>query len=427
MLTKKVQNNKTNPKLPGTYIQRRRKSAEKIEIAFGGKNSPGRSCKEQPEEGDFMNNTVSNKFAAQKASGEKAASVRVSARKMAAKLAAGALAFSLTFGAASAAGIMSDEGTRLAYAEELSVPEYVFGERLELGYGDFKYSFSIEKSGRLSVQYISSYGFGTVEIRDTMGNQVVKDFEVAANTQKLSHFDLLAGDYFLCGHNSGNEMSVVAAFAESEETFNENYTEKNNEQSMATEIKPTADFTAQFAANDKSDFYTFDTTKDGVYSFTLKSEVQLMKLSLYNTDLTYSYTIDRIEGGTHKYSLAIPEGTYYLVAENEKADVTGKYKLSSSFKEVEKSSVKKLVSGSAKKLAVSVSKAKGVSGVQVQVSNKANFSSGKKTVTIEGSKASFGGLKSNSVYYVRVRSYVTSENGEKIFSAWSKAKQIKVK
>lgn len=73
------------------------------------------------------------------------------------------------------------------------------------------------------------------------------------------------------------------------------------------------------------------------------------------------------------------------------------------------------------------------SGYLVQYSQKSNFKSGNKTVTVSGNKKvsqKISKLKSKKTYYVRVCTYKSVKVGKKtvkICSGWSKAKKVKIK
>lgn len=74
-----------------------------------------------------------------------------------------------------------------------------------------------------------------------------------------------------------------------------------------------------------------------------------------------------------------------------------------------------------------------ITGYQVQYSQKKNFKSGAKTVTIGKTKTTakkVTGLKKKKTYYVRIRTYKTVKiSGKKanVVSAWSSAKKVKTK
>ena len=66
---------------------------------------------------------------------------------------------------------------------------------------------------------------------------------------------------------------------------------------------------------------------------------------------------------------------------------------------------------------------------QIQYARNSKFTSGKKTVTVKGYKATskkIKGLKKGKTYYVRVRTYMKVD-GTKYYSKWSAAKKVKTK
>lgn len=91
----------------------------------------------------------------------------------------------------------------------------------------------------------------------------------------------------------------------------------------------------------------------------------------------------------------------------------------------------KVASAKAGKKSVKVTwkKVKGIKGYQIQYSTNKKFKKGNKTITVKSAKltsATIKKLKSKKKYYVRMRTYKIV-NGKKVYSAWSKAKSVKVK
>ena len=91
----------------------------------------------------------------------------------------------------------------------------------------------------------------------------------------------------------------------------------------------------------------------------------------------------------------------------------------------------KVASAKAGKKSVKVTwkKVKGIKGYQIQYSTNKKFKKGNKTITVKSTKstsATIKKLKSKKTYYVRMRTYKVV-NGKKVYSAWSKAKSVKVK
>lgn len=65
-------------------------------------------------------------------------------------------------------------------------------------------------------------------------------------------------------------------------------------------------------------------------------------------------------------------------------------------------------------------------GYQVSVSRDKSFKKGTVTKNVKGSSKTFKKLKKGKKYYVKVRSYKTSE-GKKIYGSYSRVKTVKVK
>ena len=75
-------------------------------------------------------------------------------------------------------------------------------------------------------------------------------------------------------------------------------------------------------------------------------------------------------------------------------------------------------------------KAKGIQGYEIQYSTDKNFKEdATKTVSINKVKTTsktIKRLKPKTNYYVRIRTF-TKKKGEKVYSKWSKTKNVKVK
>lgn len=94
-----------------------------------------------------------------------------------------------------------------------------------------------------------------------------------------------------------------------------------------------------------------------------------------------------------------------------------------------KTKLSRVKSVSGRKASVKWKKTANVSGYQIQYSTDKNFRKGAKTVTVKGKSKTSGTikkLKEKKTYYVRVRSYKTVSK-VKYYSAWSKAKKVKIK
>ena len=92
-------------------------------------------------------------------------------------------------------------------------------------------------------------------------------------------------------------------------------------------------------------------------------------------------------------------------------------------------SIKKLSAGKKQFKATWKAQKNQTSGYEVQYSTNKKFKSGNKKVTIKKNKATSSivkKLKSKKKYYVRIRTYKTVK-GKKIYSSWSKVKNVTTK
>ena len=92
-------------------------------------------------------------------------------------------------------------------------------------------------------------------------------------------------------------------------------------------------------------------------------------------------------------------------------------------------SLRKLKNSSSKKLTATWKKNADITGYQIQYSTDSKFSSGVKTKTISKKKTvklTLKSLNKGKKYYVRIRTY-KKVGGKKYYSAWSKAKSVKIK
>ena len=91
-------------------------------------------------------------------------------------------------------------------------------------------------------------------------------------------------------------------------------------------------------------------------------------------------------------------------------------------------SIKKLKK-SKKAIVVNWKKVSGIKGYQIQVATDKKFKKNAKTVVVKKQKtttATIKHLKSKKKYYVRIRTYKTSNN-KKVYSSWSKVKSVVTK
>lgn len=185
-----------------------------------------------------------------------------------------------------------------------------------------------------------------------------------------------------------------------------------------------------------SDIYRYDLTmeKDGKFK---------LNVTLSNPDEDSNYLIVRLydEAGERIFdkminnpffdiSVNLSAGNYYIEADG----MMGSYKtttftLKPTYQEFPTTSVKKLTNAAGKKLRIAWSKKLTVTGYQVQTAMNSKFTKGRKTYNIAGAgttSKTIGKLKKSKKYYVRIRTYTTTNDGTNSYSRWSKAKAKKI-
>ena len=192
-------------------------------------------------------------------------------------------------------------------------------------------------------------------------------------------------------------------------------------------------------------------TTDGVKTYTCtskdatKTEV-IAKVSNVKLDKT-SYTYD---GKTKKPKVTVKdstgkvlkEGTDYTVSYPSGRKNVGKYKVKVTLKgnytgskdfeftiKPKGTSLSKLTAGKKQFKATWKKQKTQTTGYEVQYATNSGFSSGKKTVNIKKNKTTsetVKKLKAKKKYYVRIRTYKTV-SGKKIYSGWSKVKNVTTK
>ena len=93
---------------------------------------------------------------------------------------------------------------------------------------------------------------------------------------------------------------------------------------------------------------------------------------------------------------------------------------------VAKSTTCKLKAGT-KKMTVTIAAKSGMSGYQYRYATTKSGLAKASVKTTSSKKVTVKKLKSKKNYYVQVRTYKKTATGKKVYSAWSKAKQVKVK
>ena len=201
--------------------------------------------------------------------------------------------------------------------------------------------------------------------------------------------------------------SFITSFESADETFPESQYNPNDILSQARQISIGQYYRGQIGYDDDQDFYIFTVPFSGSVTFKhynyTQNESGLYDIlnqegnpvcsftGYYDSNKGYAYDVD---------SYWLDKGTYYLKAYGN----NGFYKFSISVKP-EKGSVD-YGTRSKTKATLKLKKSEGVSGYVIQYSTSDKFSKrSTKSKTVTGTKIKISGLKSNKVYYVRVKCY----------------------
>lgn len=294
---------------------------------------------------------------------------------------------------------------------------------------DVVYSFKVPTSGKVAFTYTYKASDNNRFIIQDMTGKDMLYLHVGEGTFNTS-LDLLAGDYQLIIRSYMNwdnlEYSVVPMFAASGETNSESYLSQNNDVTTATNTSVGTSVKAQFAVNDDTDIYKLKVNKTGFLKLTLNSELENIGFEIKNAMGDVAYSNDYVTVGKHVYSYFCPKGTYYVTFKSNK---TGVYSFNTSRKDIPASSVSKVKNVKTKSAKVTWKRKSDVDGYQIQYSKNKKFKKGNRSQYVESATTKsfvISGLKKNTKYYVRIRTYVKDSNGKKYYSAWSKGKSVKI-
>ena len=336
--------------------------------------------------------------------------------------------------------IVGAKSDRDAKAAVDKVVEMTFGETYSgtaSSDGGTKFTFHLPSSGQIQLPITHEVNTN-VELYDYADTMIYEE-QLGSNEKDVIKVDLLAGDYTLCISASylWIDYSFTPTFQPSNETISEEATQQNNETDYATALENiNTKITGQFAVNDSKDIYTFTLDKAQKFTLTVFSSVPEMCISMRDSFGEYSYTSDTFANGTHKFTLAVSEGTYYLTFSNGDASATGMYQFTGSTEEIPKTSIKVVKNSAGKKMKVTWMRNDTVSGYQIQIATNSSFTKNKKIITVSDKKVqtkTITNLKKKT-YYVRVRTYMetkktsrTTAANKKCYSGWSSTKKIAIK
>lgn len=309
-----------------------------------------------------------------------------------------------------------------------------------------KYTFSLKRSGTLTVQLGFkegsgySWGYlGGITLYDRDGKKIerteIRDNSDGTDSQAFT-VDILAGDYYLYVDTKANDshpsyIVITTAYVDSNETVVDELTFPHDSQANPIALPLDKVYTGHIANNGSSDVYKVELAKDVMLNVAMTNRTNGINFDIINTN----NTVNKKYGTGDKAftdKIFCPKGTYFITV--SKYNTYGSYTIKVSTSSLATTSVKKLKNIRGKMMSVKfgLKSVNDAAGYQIQYSTSKNFKKGKKSVYIENndylkSTYTLSGLKKKKTYYVRIRTYMTDNRGDRYYSSWSKAKKIKIK
>lgn len=287
-----------------------------------------------------------------------------------------------------------------------------------------KYKVVLVKSGEININvktYVNQYL--NVEIYESNGTFLDSDLLSCSTGDYMLSYRLKEGTYFIKFEDptSIGNYTFSIGFNPSYETYTySNDFIKDVQKQAAISFNTT--IYGQLALNDHSDVYKVELSSNCELDLKVRTYVnQVINILLYDSSETLIGTnaiTNSKQNQTCSYNLKA--GTYYF--EFEHFACTGNYNFVVSTRpfEVKKVKVKPVKKG----FIVTAQKNGTINGYEIR------YSTDKKTWNIRTKSTKnnlykkIKGLKSNKKYYVQVRQYRNS-NGIRIYSKWSKMKEVR--
>lgn len=213
--------------------------------------------------------------------------------------------------------------------------------------------------------------------------------------------------------------------------------ESNDTLKTATTIPFGKSYNGNLYRNGDIDFYTFKITSNGFVNIKFMPidpnvpEDSLKRgydVSVYqSTEQLCKVNFCNI--GNHK--IYLKKGTYYIKVEKNAYDYAPTlfktYTMKTSFKtfaKPEKAVFKTVKAASRDRINIRLKKVTNATGYQIDYSTK-KIMKGKKSVFLTTTKGEISNLIAKKTYYIRVRAYMETVDGKKVYGTWSKIKKVK--
>ncbi len=356
-----------------------------------------------------------------------------------------------------AAALFSSMLLAVCFAAEVRADEVLqFTKNLVLGQtvndslstGNGRYDFTIQRSGTLTVQmgvyegsgYSWGYHGGATLYEDN--GREIKKLRVSDNTSGTDTgvftADILAGNYYIIIDRAHGDLNYYLStdYIDSKETVVDSLTDTHNSQANPISLPLKKTYTGHIADNSADDVYKVKSSKSQYITFKVANRTNGCVFKIINTNNTVNRT-ENISANSQSVKVFCPKGTYYVTI-SKYSDWTdnphtGTYTIRADASGIPTSNIKKVTNKSGKIMAVTfvLRNAETVNGYQIQYATNNKFTKGRKSVFVTNSnylKSTYEILVgSKKTCYVRIRTYVEDNRGNRYYSAWSSQKKISIR
>ena len=288
---------------------------------------------------------------------------------------------------------------------------------------DGEITYTCTRCGKTKTEIIEAKGHSFDDGKVTRKATCTKDGEI---TYTCMECEATATDIIEAkGHNFGNNLPKCSVCG----TANPNYKEE------VVVTKPAATTLKSVKAGNKSIKVTWTKVSkvDGYqiqYTTDSKFKKSVKTVTVKNQKIT-SYTISGLKAN-QKYYVRVC--TYKTQKDNSKlTSKWSKVKNATTPVQKPKATTLKSVKAGKKSIEVTWKKTTKVNGYQILLATNSKFTKNKKTITISKQSTvskNVTSLKAKTKYYVKVRTYdvqIVKGKNTKVYSAWSKVKDVKTK
>lgn len=370
--------------------------------------------------------------------------------------------------------VMAAEQIPTAVVEDITDIQNVSSTVFEVGTGEYSNTvqFTLDKPSYVYVSAYSSvcsYGSWTYNgyiqefgvYTDANCSNLVTGEEVGkipGNKQANKYLCLDAGTYWIRFAKAAGNASNETSYGEFRLTVAAEYLDltatKNGSWNRATKISTDKKVTGLLSGTTRTNWFKFTVAAgtSAKINISLENPLGADKFPLSNTGVTVYRSnrkvLERVNIGENYYesantnTLTLSQGTYYIGVTGDSSYGTYSWNntklvdnsyhnmgvVSLKVITVKKATISKVSNVKGKKAQVTYKKVTGAKGYEIQYSTSKNFKSGVKTKKVGAStkKVTLTKLTKNKKYYVRVRAYKYDEDGNKVYGAWSNAKNVKI-